>query len=216
MVKALVVDFDGVIVRKSEFFKQEAWTIVFSAYGDSYLPHLKKAEEKFGGGRGGDRFDILRETYRSLGEPEEKLSRLVEKGAQIFDEYVQKKISEAGADSEVVQELEKISKRVPIYVNSATPVDALKRTILNLGISRLFRGVLGRPNSKIENFRSAAAAEKCSPGEILFIGDSDSDAKVAAEFGCKFIGYANEWNRWMGTDKSFPVIISFAELEKHL
>ena len=74
-----------------------------------------------------------------LANPKEKLSRLVEKGAQIFDEYVQKKISEAGADSEVVQELEKISKRVPIYVNSATPVDALKRTILNLGISRLFQ-----------------------------------------------------------------------------
>ena len=215
MVKALVVDFDGVIVRKSEFFKQEAWTIVFSAYGDSYLPHLKKAEEKFGGGRGGDRFDILRETYRSLGEPEEKLSRLVEKGAQIFDEYVQKKISEAGADSEVVQELEKISKRVPIYVNSATPVDALKRAILNLGISRLFRGVLGRPNSKIENFRSAAAAENVRQAKYYLLATATATRKLQRNLAVNSSVMPTN-----GIDGWVRIIVSghhlFAELEKHL
>lgn len=216
MIKTLVVDFDGVIVRRSEFFKQETWPIVFSAYGASYLPHFKKAEQKFGGGRGGDRFDILRETYRGLGVPEEKIKALVEAGGRVFDNYVQAKIAEDGADAEVVRVLEKLSARIPIYVNSATPVDALERTIANLGIAHLFRSVLGQPLSKVENFRLAATAEKCAPGEILFIGDSDSDVKAAQEFVCQFIGYANECNGWAGTDKSFPVIISFAELDKHL
>ena len=151
MVKALVVDFDGVIVRKSEFFKQEAWTIVFSAYGDSYLPHLKKAEEKFGGGRGGDRFDILRETYRSLGEPEEKLSRLVEKGAQIFDEYVQKRYQKQGLIRKLFKNWKNIEARSDLCKFRYSGRCA-KAHHLNLGISRFFRGVLGRPNSKIENF----------------------------------------------------------------
>src|SRR4051812_29894214 len=109
MVRALVVDFDGVVVRRSEFFKQEAWPHVFTEYGDAYLPHFKRAEEQFGAGRGGDRFDILRETYRGLGVSEAELPAKVADGAERFDSYVQAKIKEAGADPEVIAALEGVA-----------------------------------------------------------------------------------------------------------
>ncbi len=216
MTKALVVDFDGVVVRRSEFFKQDAWPHVFAAYGENYHEHFKNAEEQFGSGRGGDRFDILRETYRGLGEPEESVAERVQTGAEMFDGYVQEKIREAGADPDVIAVLEVIAKKMPVYVNSATPVDALARTVKNLAIDHIFTGVLGRPNNKVQNFTLVAEGESIVSSDMLFVGDSPSDAKAAADYGCQFVGYANEWNKWKGSKQSFPVIESFSELEELL
>lgn len=207
-----VLDFDGVVIRRSEFFKQEAWPIVFFLYGERYKPFFKEAEAKYGGGRGGDRFDILRETYRGLGEPENKIPELVASGARAFDDYVQAKIIEAGVTDHDRSVLKKLSERLPIYFNSATPVEAIKQTVENLKLKNVITGVLGRPNSKVENFRFVTEQEGVPPRNVVFLGDSDSDYKVAQEFGCRFVGLANDWNKWGGGEKPFPIITDLAEI----
>lgn len=214
--KAIVLDFDGVVVRRSEFYKQEAWARVFVSYGEGYRLFFERAEREFGGGRGGDRFDILRETYRGLGEPEEKIPSLVDAGAKAFDGYVQAMIMEVGITDQDRQILEAFSRETPIYLNSATPTEALGRTIKNLKLEQFIAGALGRPKSKIENFRLVAEREKAIPQQIIFIGDNENDYGAAQEFGCRFVGFANDWNKWAGAKKPFAVITDLSELERYL
>lgn len=216
MARVIVFDFDGVIIRRSEFFKQEAWPLVFSSYGERGMDALRDAEKIYGGGRGGDRFDILRHAYEALGEPTESIPVLVEKGANTFDEIVQKKILEAGVSDEDRGVLEQLSKRMPLYLNSATPKEALERTIENIHIKELIKGVLGRPNTKVQNFQYVAEEEKLSPSEILFVGDGESDYKAAKEFGCGFVGLGNDWNNWKKGEKQFDVVYSLEEIESYL
>ncbi len=215
--KVVVADFDGVFVRMSEFFKRDAWPQIFGpVYGERYKPHFEEANREYERSKKGDRFTILRSTYRGLGEPEEKLDELVAGGARLFDEQVQKAILEAGADPYVVAAFEDIAKTHPLYLNSATPLEPLQRTVQAIGIAHLFKSVLGRPNSKAENFAQVAERERVMPSDIIFIGDSASDAAAAAEFGCSFVGWANEWNGWTEGSQPFPVIADMTQLRTYL
>ena len=213
MVKVIVFDFDGVIIRRSEFFKQESWPLVFTKYGEKGMTAFREGEKKYGGGRGGDRFDILRHAFEQLGEDKDDVPALVQEGARVFDEQVQSKILAAGVTDKDRQTLERLSKRLPLYLNSATPKEALERTISNLKLQKCIKGALGRPNSKIKNFSLVSSTEHISPGAILFVGDADTDYQAAQQFGCAFVGLGNEWNKWEKDGKPFPVVHDLGEVE---
>ena len=216
MIKTAVFDFDGVIVRRSEFFKHDAWSEIFSDYGAPGVEAVHEGVRLYGGGRGGDRFDILRHAFQTLGESEDRISTLVDETAQKYNELVQEKMIEAGVLDEDRAVLERISKRVPLYINSATPKQALERTVENLRLRSFIVGVLGRPNTKVENLKYVAEEQGIEPSEILFIGDADTDYKAGQEFGCRFIGLSNDWNMWKKGEKPFTVISSLNEIESHL
>lgn len=214
MIKAIVFDFDGVIVRQSEFSKQEVWEELFPL-GTPEREEFSKAEKLYGGGRGGDRFDIIRYVYENVPKLRgTTLESIVADTECHFDETVQMRIVNEGILAHDKQTLVELSRSRSLYLNSATPVDALKRTLQNLGLEGVFKGVLGRPLSKVENFRRVAAEEDLSPAEILFVGDSEADVKAAKEFGCLFVGLGNDWNTWQEGGKEFPIVKDLAEVKK--
>lgn len=212
MITAIVFDFDGVIVQDSEFFKQEAWRIVFSPYGEKAMEWFREAEEKYGGGRGGDRFDILRHIYQRLGEPAHTIPSLVKEGAATFNLYLQKRILEVGVKRSNRGALEELSKSYALYINSATPEKELEQTVVHLKLDSVFKRVLGRPSNKVQNLRFIAKTEDVKPQNILFVGDGDRDHDAARDFGCHFLGYANDWNKWTGSDKQFPLVTNLRDV----
>ncbi len=212
MAHVLVTDFDGVIVRDSERFKTEAWNTIGASYGPDGIAAIREAEARFGRGRGGDRYDILNGMLTGLGVPETERAAKIQSEAQRFDALVQDMIAEAGADQNAVRALTELANIVPVYVNSATPVQALSETVTRLGIAHVFAGVLGRPLHKEENFRMVAEAERVEPADILFVGDSVSDAHAAEAFGCVFVGYRNEASNDWTPPVSFPTVTSLQEL----
>lgn len=212
MLMAIVFDFDGVIVQDSEFFKQEAWRLVLAPYGQKEMDCFRQAEEKYGGGRGGDRFDILQEIYECLGEPADTIPSLVNEAAALFNVYLQKRILEVGVERNTRGALEELSKSYALYINSATPERELEQTVMHLKLDGLFKRVLGRPSNKVHNLRIIGKAEDVEPQNILFVGDGDRDYDAAREFGCHFLGYANDWNKWAGSDKQFPVVTNLRDV----
>lgn len=214
-IRAIVFDFDGVIVRRSEIFKQEAWGALFGGHENAWKS-FKEAEARFGNGRGGDRFDILQFVFAALfpEETEEKREKRVADAAEDYDAIVQKKITNEFIDPIDRALLEQLSRKYPLYINSATPTEALIRTVQSLGISPFFTGVYGRPHSKVENFAVICTELNASPEEIIFIGDSESDYSAAQAAGCRFVGFQNEWNGWREVAKPFTVIQSLEEVEK--
>lgn len=210
-VKAIVFDFDGVVVRRSEFFKHAAWVELFKGNA-AQRKRFEEAEEKFGQGRGGDRYDILRFVLQD-GNASRNVETEVQELTQRFDAIVQEKMFRAGVDEADRAVFGRLSRKYALYVNSATPQEALEHTIENLGLAGIFRGILGRPLSKRENFEHVAELEGIMPGEILFVGDGESDYKASMEAACRFLGYHNEWNNWKEGEQTFPVIRSLADIE---
>ncbi len=206
----IVFDFDGVIVPESEEFKKRAWRALFS--NSVEYAAFESAEAELGRGRGGDRFSILERTFELLGIGPDQRAAKVQQAAARFDELVQKMIADAGLPVEVRHLLSELATRGnTLYLNSATPAEALKRTIEALGIGNVFAAVLGRPNTKVENFTLIAKRESAAPETVVFVGDSPSDAAAANEFGCQFIAFLNEWSDWK-PEESVRVARSHSEL----
>jgi HAD superfamily hydrolase (TIGR01549 family) len=208
-IKALVFDFDGVIARESEFLKQKAWEEVFRGYGVRAHALLKEALRHVRDIRG-DRFDLLRYMYTHLDDTQ-PIEILVARGAELFEREFRKHMQEISIPHETYSGLSAVSRRFPLYINSATPTEVLLHTLAELRLTSFFKKVLGRPQSKLENFTYITTLEEILPPELLFIGDSEGDVEAAHTFGCRFLGIANEWNAWTIQEQPYAVLGSLAD-----
>ncbi len=208
-----VLDFDNVVVRGSEEMKAHAWREVLAPYGSPALPLLAEAERLYGRGKGGDRFDILRHVFSGLGTSGEALASSVAAASARFDDIVQAYIRTTGIDSTDREAIKVLARRRAVYVNSATPREALTHAVHSIAPG-LFTGIFGRPASKIENLREIAAQEHVSPQEVLFVGDSDADWNAAEEFGCRFLGLSTPENGWTEKEKPFRIIGHLREVQE--
>lgn len=100
--------------------------------------------------------------------------------------------------------LKLLSREFPLYINSGTPKDSLRRIIEKRSLITFFRDIYGSPQSKIKNLAEILKREKVKKGEGIVIGDGESDLGAAQKFGCKFIGIRNFFNDFTGQD--FPVL----------
>lgn len=215
MIKVIVFDHDGVIVRLSEIVKMGAWGFVANhpdignrtviAEGEDHCVHIK-----------GNRFDILEYTFKKLGKPAEQIPLLVQKHAKRFNNIVQEGIQALGITDEDRKTIYKLSQLYPLYINSGTTETEMNETIEVLGLKPRFKGIFGQPTKKIPNLERAMKAENITPQEMLFVGDSNSDYEAALKFGCHFLGLANSWNEWANEEKPFPKIFSLSEIQNHL
>lgn len=208
MIKVIIFDFDGVLVDSNRL-KQDAWFVVFDqTVGISpelVSDVLARIPET--------RYDILREIFRVAGKPADTIETLVAEYAARYDSVVQQGIASGGVFPEARVILPALAQTYRLYVNSATPEDALIRTVERIGLASLFTGIYGRPASKIENMARIFEKEGITGSEAVFIGDAESDYNVAVEVQCRFIGMPNEYNGWT-EDVSFPLLHSFSNIEQ--
>lgn len=204
--KVIVFDADGVIIPGSESLKRYAWIKI-----GKEDPTLSIAIEQ---GRKdtatGDRFDILRAAGRVYGV-NGNLSGFVEEKSRLFDAIVQEGMIEIGVSMATRKALKELAKRHTLYINSATPESAIRETFDNLKLTECFKGVFGRPSSKLQNFERIVSVEGVSASDLLFVGDQEKDFVAAQDFGCRFVGLTNDWNRWEN-DRPFPLIFFVREL----
>ena len=210
-IKVIVFDHDGVIVRLSELVKQGAWGFV--AHHPDIGDRAVVAEaEVFYGRAKGNRYDILKRVFERLGKSAAEIPVLVAKHAERFNQVVQEGIRSLGVLPEDRAALEALAKKYPLYVNTGTPEEAIRETLERNGIRQCFKAVLGQPQGKVENLMRVLAAERITPGEMVFVGDSAWDHEAAEEVGCRFIGLANLWNGWQEQEKPFPLVSSLGEI----
>jgi len=79
-------------------------------------------------------------------------------------------------------------QKIPIFLNSRTPILPLRRLIALRSFDRYFSGIYGAPASKSENLHRILERIQINPNELLFVGDSEDDRQAATELGCQFIG----------------------------
>jgi len=217
---AIVFDFDGVITPRGEALKEEAWERLIAnpapeEGGDpEVFPRLlREAREKYGQGKArGSRYDILREALRgAFLYAGVELDGRIEFYACEYNRHVQEMVLEDGLLTGTKETLEDLASDFSLYVNSATPRDAVRGSVERLGLAHVFDDVLGMPGTKVENLKEIAKRELVrDPEHILFVGDSSGDEKAAQEFGCRFVGVANDRNCWEG--KPYPLVRHLREI----
>lgn len=218
-IKVIVLDADNCIFLNeetregSEEIKDRAWFELFSEYDQKKLNEvIENAKHDIAGGRG-DRNDIARRVLEHFGFTTSQVADEVIKRCELFDVIVQRQIVSIPIRKEVYEVLKKLSGHFALYLNTATPRDSILKTldILNLNI---FKGVYGRPGTKVENLRAIINSEAIQPEKMLFVGDMQSDCNAAQDVGCRFVGIHTKRNWPWGEAQSFPIISSLTELEE--
>lgn len=217
-ISVLVLDFDGVITERGEALKEEAWEKLALRFEpeeqkvkEQFLAELRNQRSLIGQGKAkGSRFDILKNTFLTLGYSQSVAETKTSRYAEIYNQEVQWLITNEPLSPGAKEAIKSLSKRLPIFVNTATPTDAAIESLGNLELADSIKKVLGFPPGKLENLQCVAKETTFGPSQILFVGDGEGDVKAAQEFGCHFIGRVNAWNKW--ENKPFPLIHSLTEL----
>ena len=201
----IVFDFDGVVVDSNQI-KHDAWFKLFApseSVPDQLVEEaLREVKET--------RFDILDFIFSRLGVARPHREQKVQIFAQRYNTLVQTQIQSRGLVPGARAALEGLRGNHQLFINSATPEEALAETLQAFDLQQLFVGAYGKPASKSDNLKKIAALTGLSAEQILFVGDSSSDWQAAQYERCRFIGVRNAANGW--TTELFPVVNSITEL----
>ncbi len=214
----VVLDMDNCILldpdtrNGSEEIKSEAWFEVFSEHPRSELESvLEQVKKEIAGGKG-DRKDVVRRICEHFGTSQLEIPKEVERRCKHFNAVVQNGIHAMGISLNVRDALTRLSSRAPLYVNTGTPQQEAIESLSHLWISSLFRGVYGRPDTKVQNLQTIATQESVEPHQMLFVDDQESGWTATQEFGCRFVGIHTALNKEWHSGTPFPLIYSLAEL----
>ena len=208
MIKTIVFDFDGVMVD-SRRPKDEIFFRLF--VGSPKIPHEIVADVL--SRNVGTRFDILRDIFVRAGAAEAQIPGLVDESVAQFDALVQEGIAERGLAAGARETIAGLAQKFCLYINSATPEEALHTMVAGLGIGHHFKGVHGMPpaKNKEENLHAILGREGIEAQEAVVIGDGEDDWRSARAVGAHFIAVASGFYDWKKEAADFPVVSDITE-----
>lgn len=182
MIKAVIFDFDGVIV--------ESAGIKTSAFKKLFEPdHPEKVDaivDYHIRNMGISRFVKFRYIYENILKlpltvmEEERLGR---KFSDIVFEEIIKAPFVGGAREFVLKNQEKYM----MFIVSGTPDEELRDILKRRKISYLFKEIHGTPASKPQIINGILKRHSLHKEEVVFIGDAESDIRASEETGIHFI-----------------------------
>lgn len=182
MIKAIIFDFDGVIVESMDI-KTNAFARLFSREGDDVV---RKVIEYHLNNGGVSRYDKFRYIYREI------LKRpLIDKEfftlCDRFSELVADRVANAPFVKGARVFLEKYSSQYKCFMVTATPQKEIEDILRKKDIARYFLQVYGAPTSKAEAVKRILEKEELKTRDAVYIGDAMSDYKAAGDNSVGFI-----------------------------
>jgi phosphoglycolate phosphatase len=185
MVRCVVFDFDGTLVRSNEIKRQAYFEVASSV--PVGVPLMQKVLAQ---ADGRDRYWVF-ETFAQASPAPADPSGLAQRYTQICQDRIAAAPEVEGARASL-ERLRQEGKLV--FLNSATPAGPLARLARLRGLDGLLDGVYGAPARKHENLETIAALHDLAPLEMLVVGDGESDWASAEHVGCHFVAVENEYN----------------------
>jgi phosphoglycolate phosphatase-like HAD superfamily hydrolase len=196
-VKAIILDFDGVVVESNRI-KHQAFSEIFSEYPEHYdeMMRYHLAHNHVDRHR---KFKYLIEKLLKRKYSRAEGDKLAERFARLTREKI---INSPFVDG-ALEFIKYYSGKYPVYIASATPLDELMIILETRELTKYFKGIYGAPIPKTEMFADLMRKENAAPNEVLFIGDSPEDCDVATESGIGFIARTSEHKIAPDKAKSF-------------
>jgi phosphoglycolate phosphatase-like HAD superfamily hydrolase len=203
----VVFDFDGVLIDSNQV-KRRAYYDVFSGSGvsDEVISRCLALHAD------GDRGAVITAIV-SAGFPGETTEPLVRRYLAAYAAQCDAAIPHCAEQPGAGAVLAELAGARALYINSATPVEPLEHYVAQRGWARHFRGVLGRPRTKADNFSAIRVMERVNGDAMLFIGDHESDAAAARAAGCHFAGVTSDTSDF---DTPVHVLSSLHALPRYL
>lgn len=187
MIKAVVFDFDGVLVESVDV-KTNAFATLFQDEGEEVARKVVAYHLDHGGI---SRFEKFRYYYAHfLKRPltAEKERELADRfAALVLDAVIRSPYVPGALDSLRLLH----GRKIPLYVASGTPEGELRHIVKERGIGHFFEGVFGAPRTKGDILAAILKERGISPSEAVMVGDAMTDYDAALETGVQFIGRVN-------------------------
>ena len=195
MLKAIIFDFDGVIVESVQI-KTEAFRKVFSIRPDRAEEGVSYHLENMGISR----YSKFKYFYENiLGEPYSE-SMGLEMG-RVFSKIVLDEIKRAPLVKGTEDFLKEHYRRYKFFIASGTPQDELVYISTLKGIHGYFKGVFGTPSTKTEIVGDILSRYFLESEEIVFVGDAMSDKVAAEDTGVHFVARITDENESLNDEQ---------------
>ena len=210
MIRALALDFDGVVVESVELKNR--------AFGELFREtHPERVEDVVAfqiAHMGLSRFEKFPRIYEEvLGEP------FPEGASERLDRMLTELVYEGVATCPFVhgarELIERVSAELPVYVASATPEEEVRSLAEARGLAPFLTAAYGSPARKADSLKRIVAECGCDPAAVLFVGDTVSDRRAARAAGVTFVGRVppGEEPRFE-PEEGLRVVADLAELDR--
>jgi HAD superfamily hydrolase (TIGR01549 family) len=183
MIKAIIFDFDGVLVESVDV-KTRAFARIFEDEGEEIVQKITDYHLKNGGISRVNKFKHYYEEILKCPLSEKKLEEL----CSTFSRLVADEVVNSPYVNGAREFLEKFYCKIDLYIVSGTPEDELKEIVRCRGMDVFFKNIFGSPRQKGEIARTIMKQNGYNAREVIFIGDSITDLKGAQDAGIGFIG----------------------------
>lgn len=208
MVKAIIFDFDGVIIESFDI-KTQAFRELFKKYHDQ-VDEIVEYHQQNGGV---SRYKKFEHIYNNILKMPLDQSTLKELG-QEFSDLVVEEIKKCPFVPGALEFIRERSKKSRLFIASGTPEEELRSIVEARGLSGYFRGIYGSPATKSEIIKQILKNEKLTPEDAVFIGDTITDYREAEKVKVPFIARINDLSNNPLLELHVPKIRDFYELSK--
>jgi phosphoglycolate phosphatase-like HAD superfamily hydrolase len=191
MVKCVVFDFDGTLVKSNEIKTKAFYEVTKDLVGaEGVLDKILSSPDS------GDRYSIFNSLITELKLADKDFVNAL----QLSDRYTKiceykiSRASEIKGATKAIKELKDLG--IKVFISSATPEVTLKKIIDMRGWKEMIDMVFGSPDRKIDHLQTILLENKLSTSQVVFVGDSEVDKEAALSIGCKFIGIGKDWSRF--------------------
>ena len=187
-IKAIVFDFDGVIVE-SNHIKHTAFNDLFKDYSEhSEIMQYHLAHNAV------DRYRKFRHIAKDILKISGDTEKLETEWADNFRDMTRERIIDCSYVAGARELLEYLKGRAPMFLASATPKSELDVILESKELTGYFDEVFGSPIVKSEVLKMLLGRLECGPEELLFVGDSPEDRKAALDAGVPFVGRVSDYS----------------------
>lgn len=181
MIKAIIFDFDGVIVESVDI-KTQAFCEIFKNM-PRHVDAIRHYQQTHGGISRQRKFKHIYKNILKKSLSKEKLESLCKQFERLVLEKVIKSPFVVGAE----ELLKKAKGKYAMYVISGTPGNELNLIVQKRGLAHYFDGVYGTPRTKDTHLKNILKKQKLKPSEAVFVGDSLTDFSAAKVMKVPFI-----------------------------
>ncbi len=182
MIKAIIFDFDGVIVESVDI-KTKVFARLFEHEGGVVVEKVVDYHLKNGGV---SRFDKFRYFFKEI--LRRHLSdQQFEELCSSFSELVMEEVVKAPYVKGSKEILDNYSRVCQCFVATGTPQEEIDEIIIQRGMVPYFKGVFGAPRNKNVIVREILDLYCLKPDDVIYVGDAMSDYQAASENSIRFI-----------------------------
>ncbi len=182
-IRAVVFDFDGVILESAEV-KTDAFVELYAEYGPEVTARVRAHHLANLGISRFKKFAWISENVLDRPLSDADRAALGDRFAGLALAKVLSAPFVPGAE-EALAAL--TTSGLPLFVASGTPHDELELIVSRRGLAPVFREIHGAPREKPEILRDLATRYAIAIDQLLFIGDGMSDYKAARASGTAFL-----------------------------